>query len=313
MARDLLQDAVDELYGSDPVDFLPHRKKLAAAARAAKDGEAATAIAALRKPTRSAHLLNQLARREPERVDELLRLAHDATAGSGRSQRDALRAMRELTSRRRRLIDDLADRAFAGAGDAAPTPGIRDEVVATLNAAVGDPDVGAEWAEGRLVRSHEWSGFGFNAADLASVPDERDEGAGEDDEAADAQNETADVGDDLDEEGLEDATWSGEDESEDEDAFDQESEDKEQEADNADSEDDPSDAAQAAVDRADRDLKAQQRAEQEQQDRIGALEDELMEAQIRLDEIRVAIRRAEMVYRRARTSVERLGGEKTRG
>lgn len=205
IARDLRQEAVDQLYGGEPAEFLTHRKQLAAAARAAKDRDAATAIAALRKPTRSAHLLNQLARREPERVDELLGLADDATAGAGRSRRDALRAMRELTARRRRLIDDLADRAFAGAGGDAPTPGVRDEVVATLNAAVGDPDVGAELAEGRLVRSHEWSGFGFSAADLALVPDEEPEADTDDDvEETDADAETDDDADETDEDEDED-------------------------------------------------------------------------------------------------------------
>lgn len=332
IAPDRVQEAIDELYGGDPADFLPRRKELAAQARAAKDREAAKAIAALRKPTRSAHLLNQLSRREPERVDALLRLADAADAGGGRSRRDALRAMRELTTRRRRLVDDLTDRAFAGAGEDSPTTALRDEVVATLNAALGNPEVGAELAEARLVRSHEWAGFGFSAADLALVPDDEPEGADED-EAAPVEDQhddpddggaDDDVEDDEDKEGGEDGDGSegngepGEEDdeppthNEDEEEIEVESEDDDLDDDvedePEDEDEDPTAQAREALRLAERDLKAQQRSEREQQDHVADLEDELAEAQIRLDEIRVAIRRAEMVQRRARTALERLSG-----
>lgn len=327
IAPDRVQEAIDELYGGDPADFLPRRKELAAQARAAKDREAAKAIAALRKPTRSAHLLNQLSRREPERVDALLRLADAADAGGGRSRRDALRAMRELTTRRRRLVDDLTDRAFAGASEDSPTTAVRDEVVATLNAALGDPEVGAELAEGRLVRSHEWAGFGFSAADLALVPDDEPDEADEDEAAPveDQHDDPDDGGADDDaeddgdeEEGDEDDGEPGEEDdeppthNEDEDEIEVESEDDDLDDDvedePEDEDEDPTAQAREALRLAERDLKAQQRSEREQQDHVADLEDELAEAQIRLDEIRVAIRRAEMVQRRARTALERLSG-----
>lgn len=253
IARDLVQEAVDELYGGDPADFLPRRKELAAQARAAKDRDGAKAIAALRKPTRSAHLLNQLSRREPERVDALLRLTDAVEGGGGRSRRDALRAMRELTTRRRRLIDDLTDRAFAGAGEESPTTALRDEVVATLNAALGDPDVGAELAEGRLVRSHEWAGFGFSAADLALGPDDApadaedgDEVGSDDVHAADEPDEDEQDENEPDEEDEVDgdADDRDSDEGEDEDAEDadeDEDEDEDEEAEDGPEGSDPDD------------------------------------------------------------------------
>ncbi|TKV57680.1 hypothetical protein FDO65_16135 [Nakamurella flava] len=324
IARDRVQEAVDALYGGDPADFLPHRKELTAQARAAKDRDAAKAIAALRKPTRSAHLLNQLSLREPERVDALLRLTDSPDTGGGRSRRDALKAMRELTTRRRRLVDDLADRAFAGAGEDSPTTALRDEVVATLNAALGDPDVGTELAEGRLVRSHEWAGFGFSAADLALVPDDdpaetdddRDDADEEDLEPDDQEGEDQPSGDDdeLDDTEGDEPDEPEDDEDGDEDEPEEQEEDEEPEDDQpADDEDDDEDdvagpitEAREVLRLAERDLKTQQRSEREQQDHVADLEDELAEAQIRLDEIRVAIRRAEMVQRRARTALERL-------
>jgi Lon protease-like protein len=62
---DRVSTAVTELYGADPQEFTDRRKELAAAARAAGDAAAAKQIAALRKPTRAAWVVNRLARADP--------------------------------------------------------------------------------------------------------------------------------------------------------------------------------------------------------------------------------------------------------
>ena len=64
---DLLHEAAVELYSADPDEFVARRKDLAARARAAGDTAAAKQIAGLRKPTRSAWIINQ-ARRAPRPV-----------------------------------------------------------------------------------------------------------------------------------------------------------------------------------------------------------------------------------------------------
>ena len=63
-----LAAATAELYAGSPDDFVERRKALAGQARAAKDRALATAIGKLRRPTRSAWLVNLYARRSPPRI-----------------------------------------------------------------------------------------------------------------------------------------------------------------------------------------------------------------------------------------------------
>ena len=63
---DLLADAKAELYQADPEDFMSRRQELVARAREAGESAAAKQIGALRKPTRSAWVLNRLVRADPE-------------------------------------------------------------------------------------------------------------------------------------------------------------------------------------------------------------------------------------------------------
>lgn len=164
-AEDLLGKAIDELYSVDPDEFTDRRTALAAQARTT-DKAAGKDIAGLRKPTRSAYALNQLVRSDPEsatRVAELgdeLRTAQDALDGA---------RMRELSTLRRGMVEELADQAFLAAGQRSPAPGLREEVVSTLNAAVADESVVAQLSSGTLVRSARWDGFGFASPPELSV------------------------------------------------------------------------------------------------------------------------------------------------
>lgn len=150
---DLLADATAELYEADPDEFTARRAELAAAAREAGQPEAAKLITALRKPTRSAWLLNTLVRAHPEVPGRLAELAAELREGG-----DGAR-IRELTLARGRLVDELARQSFE-ALDADPPASVREDVVATLGAAIADPDVAAGLAAGTLVRAVRWAGFG---------------------------------------------------------------------------------------------------------------------------------------------------------
>lgn len=151
----LVADAVRELYGSPAECFVAIRKAWVLKARAAKDRAAATAIAALRKPTRSADLLNQLAQAEPSAIEDLLQVGTELR----RAQRtaDAPR-LRELTARRRELVGELV--RLLSRFDDAITPAIRDEVVATFGAAMVDDAVARGLRSGTLTRAGSWDGFG---------------------------------------------------------------------------------------------------------------------------------------------------------
>jgi hypothetical protein len=154
---DLLDEAAAELYSSDPDEFVERRGALVARAREAGQAPAAKQIAALRKPTRSAWVVNRLIRADPGAVAELTGLGEELRAAQ--SSLDGA-AIRELSQRRRELIDSLARRAFTVAGLSAPPAGIRDEVTATPGAALADPQFAETLADGALVRAVQAEGFG---------------------------------------------------------------------------------------------------------------------------------------------------------
>jgi DNA polymerase IIIc chi subunit len=152
---DLLAEAVAALYAADPDEFMPHRQQLAEAAKAAGDQDAARQIAALRKPTRSAWVVNNLVRADPDVTIRLAALSTELRAGAP----DAA-AIRELTTARARLVDELTRQAFTLAGHPSPPAGQREEVSATLDAAIADPAVAGRL--GHLVRAERWAGFGLD-------------------------------------------------------------------------------------------------------------------------------------------------------
>jgi hypothetical protein len=161
---DLLASARAELYAAEPDDFMALRTGLADAAKADGHAAAAKQIAALRKPTKAAWTLNQLSRVHPEAAGRLAGLAADLQRGG-----DGPR-LRELTAARSRLVDELTRQAFDAAGVASPPAALREDVISTLGAALADPEVAAELAEGTLARAVQWAGFGLVPLAPAAAP-----------------------------------------------------------------------------------------------------------------------------------------------
>ena len=155
---DRVTAAADELYSADPAEFTERRKALGDAARAAGDTAAAKRIAALRKPTRAAWVVNRLARADPGASDRLAGLA--AALREAEQAKDGPR-LRELSAVRGPLVDSLTAQALAAAGVADPPSGLREEVTETLTSAIADPEVAAEFAAGTLTRAAQWAGFGL--------------------------------------------------------------------------------------------------------------------------------------------------------
>jgi hypothetical protein len=151
---DLLAEAEAELYADDPDRFTARRAELAERARDAGDPAVAKKITALRKPTRSAWVVNRLVRSDPEVRSRLESLAADLRDASGGGR------LRELTAARSKLVDDLTRAALEGLP--APPAALREEVTATLDAAIADPEVAASL--GTLVRAARYAGFGSFAA-----------------------------------------------------------------------------------------------------------------------------------------------------
>ena len=152
MAGPDFDEAATALYALPPERFTAARDEQVAAARQAGDRELARRLAGLRRPTVAAWLVNLLAIERPDLVDELLALGDQL-----RSAQHALRGaqLRELSARRRGTVTGLAGTArelavAAGrpAGEQLPV----DDVIATLNAALADPEVRARFDKVGIVK-----------------------------------------------------------------------------------------------------------------------------------------------------------------
>jgi hypothetical protein len=153
-----LDDIVRELYVLPPTDFVAARNDLVRQARAAGSREIAERLQQLRRPTRSAWLVNLLASDSAamQRLSALGRELRDAQTGLAGAE------LRNLAEQRRHLIADLMDRARSFADDAGVrlTPAVRSEVAATLQAALVDLAGAMTVRNGRLVKPLSHSGFG---------------------------------------------------------------------------------------------------------------------------------------------------------
>jgi hypothetical protein len=150
-----VEEDVDELYGVAPEEFTARRKELVAAAKKRGDAEAAKLVAAARRPTAAAWVVNALVRADDTArarlgdLSERLRAAHASMDGA---------RIRELSSEQRKLVDQLVLAGLKAADVSQPSAALRDDVVGTLQAAIADPDVAARL--GRLEKAERWSGFG---------------------------------------------------------------------------------------------------------------------------------------------------------
>ena len=153
-----LDEIVRELYVLPPTDFVAARNELVRQARAAGSREVAEQLRRLRRPTRSAWLVNLLARDSAamQGLSTLGRELRDAQTGLDRTE------LRHLAERRRHLIADLLNQARVHAAEIGVrlTPILLSEVEATLQAALVDLAGAMTIRNGRLVRPLSHTGFG---------------------------------------------------------------------------------------------------------------------------------------------------------
>jgi hypothetical protein len=127
-------------------------------AKAAGSREVAEQLRRLRRPTRSAWLVNLLARDSAamQGLSSLGRELRDAQTGLDRTE------LRHLAERRRHLIADLLNQAKVHAAEIGIrlTPTLLSEVEATLQAALVDLAGAMTIRNGRLVRPLSHAGFG---------------------------------------------------------------------------------------------------------------------------------------------------------
>jgi DNA repair exonuclease SbcCD ATPase subunit len=153
-------EIVARLYEVPPEKFVAVRDEAVAAARRVGDRATATAIGKLRRPTVAAWLVNLLARRRTDLIDELLSLG-----AALRSAQHDLRGeeLRELSVRRRAAIGELvaqARRLAREEGRSGRENLPLAEVEATLTAALAEAEVAEAVRAGTLVKAVDYAGFG---------------------------------------------------------------------------------------------------------------------------------------------------------
>lgn len=154
-----LDDVAQQLYAGFPADFIAGRDAAVKAARADGDRELGKQIAALRKPTVSAWLVNTMIRDDPDLGERLTELGGNLREAEQSLDGDA---MRTLSQQRRQLVRSLVAHGRTLAADLGQpvTEAVAQEVDATFTAALADPAIAEEVTSGRLTAAKTYSGFG---------------------------------------------------------------------------------------------------------------------------------------------------------
>lgn len=153
-----IEAALDELYAATPADFVATRKRLA---------KKHPGLAKRRKPTQTAYALNQLARRHPDAIADLV----DAGRALARAQRKAMRGtasgLREAIERQRTVIRERMQEVARLVTDLGVDEAHLPEIARALQAALVDAGVGEQLEEGHLERVPEATGglFSLTPAD----------------------------------------------------------------------------------------------------------------------------------------------------
>jgi hypothetical protein len=175
MARKLDAE-IDELFALPLAEFTAARNALAKRLAKEKDADAAEEVRALTKPTVPAWAVNQLVRREPKLIEQLLENG-EALQKQVLTGRASVDAIRDSQRREREAVRDLVRRAesLLKAEGRSATAQTLERISETLSA-------GAQGAEGReAIRSARLSaelepaGFEALAGLAAARPQGRDE------------------------------------------------------------------------------------------------------------------------------------------
>lgn len=156
-----VDEAIDELYGASPDEFVATRARIAKKVRDAGDEESAQTIAKLRKPTAAAWVLNQLSRRHRRDVDLLLDAGHrlrEAQAGAlAGGEGSGFEAARKAELEARRRLRGKAEQIAQERGRTSTA--VLGQVEESLRAAAISEDGRELLARGRFVEPIRAEGF----------------------------------------------------------------------------------------------------------------------------------------------------------
>lgn len=167
-------DPLDALHATPPAGFVAAREAAVRRLRDAGDAEAARAAAALRKPTPVVWALNQVARREPGAIAELLEATVHLRGAQLGDRAEAAAAI----ARQREALQRVVSGALARVPEAGAqvSRALVRRLEATALGAAFDPGAREDLRRGRLAR--EMAAPGFEAVSGA-VPVREGAGRGE--------------------------------------------------------------------------------------------------------------------------------------
>jgi len=151
-----------ELYGLLPGEFTAARDSAVKRAKADGDKPAAAAIAALRRPSLAAWVVNALVRHRHDEVEQLLTLGEALRTAQEGMAGDELRA---LARQRQQVLSAVSRQARALARELGQpvSEDVGLEVEQTLGAAMADPAVAEAVRSGRLTSPTSYAGLGLPA------------------------------------------------------------------------------------------------------------------------------------------------------
>ena len=180
MAEDLVidppkavpEDALNRLFHGPLEEFTSARNELAKSLRSDGEAEAADWVKSLRKPSRGAWLVNQLATRKADQVRGLLEVGEELRAAqeemlAGATDREKLR---ETARREQEAVDSLLRTADALGREHGVGAQILTRVGETLQAAAADPELAEAIRRGRVTKEQRAASIGLVRPASAPAP-----------------------------------------------------------------------------------------------------------------------------------------------
>src|SRR5947209_4115369 len=172
MDDEALTAIAQRLYGLRPEEFTRARDAEVKQAKADGDRAGAAAIAALRRPSLAAWLVNALVRERSAEIEQLLGLGEALAAAQRGLAGDEVRA---LGRQRQQLLAAVGRQARALARELGHpvSDDVGQEVEQTLGAAMVDPAVAEAVRSGRLTSSTSYAGLGLPEEPDPAAPPRR--------------------------------------------------------------------------------------------------------------------------------------------
>jgi hypothetical protein len=171
-AMEDVADIAERLYGLLPEEFTAARDEEAKRIRASGDRESASAIAALRRPSLAAWLVNALIRHRHDEVEQLLALGEALRSAQQGLAGDQVRA---LGRQRQQVLAAIGRQARALARELGHpvSEDVGLEVEQTLGAAMADPGIAEAVRSGRLTSPTSYAGLGLDGGTSAPAAPRR--------------------------------------------------------------------------------------------------------------------------------------------